>query len=397
MNIYYRPNINCLNTDQLHDLRETFAEIYKLPASHDCSFAKIAGLHGNPGNFCRHGSPGFLTWHRAYLEAIEDALRCVNCKVILPYWNWSSGSTTGVPAACREPSYVNRKGDTVANPLYAGPLPNGGMTSRRADINTTQFGDLATSAQNALNSNNFSSFQNAINSPHGGVHVRVGGNMASVALAGYDPIFYFHHANVDRLWATWQSSHTTSLPASESNFALEPFNKAFSSSWSTGSDYMTTDQLGFRYSTFCFFIPPWIFGPLKPVIIPPTLVKEPFNSARLQLKSSEMQQESMDIRVFLNDQNAGAITPTISNDNFAGSIGVFGMNNSEGDNDSMQKTRMNTATDQRFDLEIDITDSLNKFNDGKTDLSLSLVAVNLKGDLVKTEDIKFEEVQLLVE
>jgi tyrosinase len=29
----------------------------------------------------------------------------------------------------------------------------------------------------------------------------VGGDMASVPSAAYDPIFYLHHANIDRLWA----------------------------------------------------------------------------------------------------------------------------------------------------------------------------------------------------
>ena len=222
-------------------------------------------------------------------------------------------------------------------------------------------------------------------------------HMSSVPLAGYDPIFYFHHANVDRLWATWQSTHTTALPAAESSLALEPFNKAFSNSWSTGADYMTTDQLGFRYLNFCFFLPPWIFEPLKPVLIPSTLVKESFNSARLQLKSNEMQQESMEIRVFINDHNAGATTPTTSNENFAGSIGIFGMNDPESDIDKEQKPKMSTVTDQHFDIELDITDSLNKINDGETEISLSFIPINLKGEPVKIEAIKFEEIQLLVE
>ena len=30
--------------------------------------------------------------------------------------------------------------------------------------------------------------------------------MASVPSAAYDPIFYLHHANIDRLWADWQAA-----------------------------------------------------------------------------------------------------------------------------------------------------------------------------------------------
>jgi tyrosinase len=44
---------------------------------------------------------------------------------------------------------------------------------------------------------------------HDEVHVLVGGNTAEMAipqLACNDPIFFLHHAMVDRLWARWQDT-----------------------------------------------------------------------------------------------------------------------------------------------------------------------------------------------
>jgi polyphenol oxidase len=35
--------------------------------------------------------------------------------------------------------------------------------------------------------------------------------MGDVLVAGNDPIFYLHHANIDRLWACWQ--HLRATPA----------------------------------------------------------------------------------------------------------------------------------------------------------------------------------------
>ena len=94
----YRRNINCLRTDELHDLREALAGMYALPASNPNSFTKIAGFHGGtPTSYCRHGAPGFFTWHRAYMMAFENALRSIRCNVTAPFWDWSSGPTTGVP------------------------------------------------------------------------------------------------------------------------------------------------------------------------------------------------------------------------------------------------------------------------------------------------------------
>jgi len=243
MAIRYRRNIACLGTDALHDLREALATMFTLPATDEHGFTVLAGLHGIPGNFCRHGAPGFLTWHRAYMFYFERALRCIDSSISLPFWDWSSGPTTGVPAACANPTYVNRAGATVANPLYSGPLPGGGMTARRPDIAMTTYGDIATAAQTAVASSiDFVSFQNAINGPHGSVHSRTGGDMGAVAQAGYDPIFYLHHYNVDRLWARWQATHPGTLPANEASFLVDPFRMPYSNTLRPGSDFATTDQ-----------------------------------------------------------------------------------------------------------------------------------------------------------
>jgi tyrosinase len=327
--IHYRRNINCLSTEALHDLREALAAIYALPASHKHSWMTIAGLHGSPSPaWCVHGVPGFLTWHRAYLTALDEALCCQRPNVTVPYWNWSSGATTGVPAACASPTYVNRSGDTVANPLYAGPLPPGAgaaLTSRRADIATTSFGDLAATAQTAIANTDFDDFQSALNSVHGSVHGRVGGNMGSVPYAGYDPIFWLHHANVDRLWANWQAAHPVALPAVEANLELDPFNRPFSTDWMTGADVFSTDALGYRYANFCILVLPFPLREFIEIRMLPPWVRERLASAKLVLQSARMPDQSAEVRVFVNEPRPAEAPATTANPRFAGSIGIFGM------------------------------------------------------------------------
>ena len=143
----YRKNVDCLSSDELHALREALAAMFAAPAADPFSFAKLASFHGGPPTaYCSHGAPGFLTWHRAYLVAFENALRVMGCEVNLPFWDWSSGPSTGVPVACRTATYVNRLGATVPNPLYSGPNASGVQTARRTDIDTTSYDDLATGA-----------------------------------------------------------------------------------------------------------------------------------------------------------------------------------------------------------------------------------------------------------
>ena len=39
--------------------------------------------------------------------------------------------------------------------------------------------------------------------PHFFTHFALGGDMAEFSTVGGDPMFYLHHANIDRLWESW--------------------------------------------------------------------------------------------------------------------------------------------------------------------------------------------------
>lgn len=427
-----RRNITCLTTDELHTLREALAAMYARPAGDPKSWAVQAGFHGGPPTaWCRHGSPGFLTWHRAELLAFEEALLC-RTDLGLPYWNWSSGPSTGVPAPCREATYVNRDGDTVPNPLYAGPRPGGGFTSRAADIDTRTFGDLATSAQSAMSATTFASFSNALNGTHGGVHVRVGGDMVSVPTAGFDPIFYLHHANVDRLWARWTADHpTATMPATEASFELPPFNRPFSNQWYTGADMASTTALGYGYQHWCLRLPPIRLWEVVRIPWEPVLARE-LRSARIRLLNHHLPATSVEIRAFVDDPGADQRTDREGNDAFAGVVAVFGGRHAHGvreperclecgrllepgaehehakhEHDQHAHGRHEHAAvvahehglepgRERFDLEIDLTDALRRAPE-REELRLKLVAVDAEGHPVEADALPLDGIELVVE
>ena len=39
--------------------------------------------------------------------------------------------------------------------------------------------------------------------PHFFTHLALGGDMADFSTVGGDPMFYLHHANIDRIWESW--------------------------------------------------------------------------------------------------------------------------------------------------------------------------------------------------
>jgi hypothetical protein len=54
------------------------------------------------------------------------------------------------------------------------------------------------------NIGNFSTYQKWISEVHNHFHKGIGGDMRLISFSAGDPIFYLHHAYVDKLWADWQ-------------------------------------------------------------------------------------------------------------------------------------------------------------------------------------------------
>jgi len=59
---------------------------------------------------------------------------------------------------------------------------------------------------------------------HNYIHGYVGGDMSDPNLAAYDPIFFPHHSNIDRIWAIWQGDHgVENIPSYMKDVVLRPF------------------------------------------------------------------------------------------------------------------------------------------------------------------------------
>ncbi len=142
----------------------------------------------------------FLPWHRLMLLQFEGVIREVlnDESFTLPYWNPITGNEADlvVPAVFRVPG----------SPLYDGTRwfwVNGG---ERIDKPFKDWINL-----DALNEKFYIDAPNGnlgfnprvdIN-PHFFTHVSLGGDMADFSTVGADPMFYLHHANIDRLWESW--------------------------------------------------------------------------------------------------------------------------------------------------------------------------------------------------
>jgi len=251
----YRRNVERLKPGQLERLRGGFRKLMAI--GDDRGYQQWAGIHGLPLPIgCRnaHGTPFFLPWHRAYLYRIERAMRDQEPNAMLAWWDWRTpaGEQGEVPEAydARE----DPAGDP--NPLRSGEVsPEALRQGRDRGVEVDAQTRRSRSSQRSLplptpreirdliEIRDFETFSNVLDSIHGGVHMWVGGHMTQIDFAAYDPIFWAHHAMVDRIWRIWQNRHgRAGPPESLWDQALEPFGM-------TVRQTLSVTRLGYDYAT----------------------------------------------------------------------------------------------------------------------------------------------------
>ncbi len=217
-------------------LETAIAAMQALPASNQTSWIYQANIHGIPeqGNMsgqicqvttgvsdpvswetCQHGQYFFLSWHRMYLYYFERILRHYSGRddFALPYWDYEKPGQLALPPPFRNPD----------SPLFVAqraPGINQGTTQLSStDVDPTQalmripfIGTMSASTLSfggaevpAPDHSGGWPGQLEVR-PHNVVHTSLGGNVGWMSwpqCAARDPIFWLHHANIDRLWQVW--------------------------------------------------------------------------------------------------------------------------------------------------------------------------------------------------
>jgi tyrosinase len=200
-------------------------------------------------NQCQHGSWYFLPWHRGYVIAFESVVRDAVVKLggpadwAIPYWNYFKPNQFQLPPAFALPNWPDGQGD---NPLFVqqryGPDNDGNVFVPIDQINLSALADPAFTGVANGGSPGFGGVNTGFShggavhggvetQPHDYVHGLVGGGdpqsslpglMSDPDTAGLDPIFWLHHANIDRLWEVWRMNPATDVDPSDANWLNGP-------------------------------------------------------------------------------------------------------------------------------------------------------------------------------
>jgi Common central domain of tyrosinase len=163
-----------------------------------------------------HGGCYFLPWHRQYLYEFERALNRVAPGVSIPYWDWTKQSPDSpLPVSQRftnDPVWGRMggsNGGSIPNPPFQGWANRGfrtGTGNRGAGGNSVNFPSSREVGTLSRSNSAYIRFANTLEGIHAIPHVAIGGTMAGVPISPTDPIFWSHHAFVDKIYRDWQNS-----------------------------------------------------------------------------------------------------------------------------------------------------------------------------------------------
>jgi tyrosinase len=234
-----------------------------------------------------HGDTGFyrfLPWHRVYLYKMEELLQTYVPYLRIPYWDWEHDrSPYEEPFTwIIQPKGVTRYPLTALDPASPGgqallKLPN------QADVDyirgQTTYADFATKLEYAHNN-----VHSWVGGAEGGIRGKEG-TMGDVMGSPADPLFWLHHANVDRIWSMWQPLPGKAYSAAYMAQRLPPLSgpKAHMDPWPQYTPADVSNTLDLYY----YYTPPKQKNPLlrppdrqrNPRRHDPRLRRVPINSA----------------------------------------------------------------------------------------------------------------------
>jgi tyrosinase len=209
------------------------------------NYSRIVGIHADMDHRMHSmngpvGTQRFLPWHRDYLLKFEAELRIIDSSLYVPYWDWITDREV--------PNWMQDFLPRGTTDLNGQPLPVSRFPGTNPDTP-----DLPTAAEmdQAMTRSTYRDFTVALEGLHNTVHSWVGGVnedsfgiMNDIMYSPADPIFWLHHAFVDKQWSAWQQIPANAGLISQlagADRVLDPWTE-------TVDDVMSINDLGYNYA-----------------------------------------------------------------------------------------------------------------------------------------------------
>jgi tyrosinase len=397
------------------------AQISAQSANDQRGYQWIAGVHGLPQRYCHRTQSAFAIWHRPFVQQFEQRLQDVVPDAFLPYWDWTTrkAQTEGIPQMFLDATWTNpESGQEEPNPLLAQPqtLINRGATVRDPG-DPAGLVELRDLVHQALLAPDYLTHSHDLENPHNSLHGWVGGTMGVVATAAYDPLFWSHHCFVEYAFCQWQDAHPAAAQPDFDPRDLAPWSVTVDQIWNyhrLGYAYEPDNASDLQLSgvregpgaaagnslrsraTVAHF-------PLY------TIDPEDFSRADVRFEGLTPPEDSFAVRVFADQDDATAQTPTEGNPHFLGTRFFFGhgeCGGADGHCDPVPRDIFDLRPQHHYaprQIHVNVTKRLKKLiaagragSEGKKDATITLVAVDTHGNALEDAGLYFEGLSIII-
>ena len=179
------------------------------------TYDKLLTLHRTIFSSSIHQVNHFLPWHRWFILQYENLLRKIDCRVTVPYWDWSlvSGDPWSSHIWKTGNDGLGGNGVPGGRCVNSGPFRSGvwslpssagrGCLRRNFNGRVPDAIDVA-NLISTFSSSEFQNFERLLRGDfHDRVHCRIDGTMCTRD-AATAPEFFLHHGFIDKIWWDWQ-------------------------------------------------------------------------------------------------------------------------------------------------------------------------------------------------
>ncbi len=160
-----------------------------------------------------HSSWRFMAWHRLQLVWFERQVARISGKAdfALPFWDWDDDRIPNL--FLYDPPFIVPGREANAGDTISGFLTENGqrLNGRMTDNFATFFG-RARGAADPTDGDLGRRYYSGSGEwgGHNLIHGFIGGDMGRLDRSPNDPLFWMHHANIDRIWTLWHAKHSLS-------------------------------------------------------------------------------------------------------------------------------------------------------------------------------------------
>jgi tyrosinase len=419
-----RKSVYQMSDDEVQRYRLAVSKIAAISAqavNDHRGYQWIAGVHGLPQRYCHRSQAAFAVWHRPFIQQYEQRLQDVVPNTYVPYWDWTTrrAQNEGIPQIFLDETWTNPEtGKDEPNPLLTQPqtLINRGDTERDPG-DPSGLLELRDLVHQALLAPDYYTFSPDLENPHNALHGWVGGTMGVVAYAAYDPLFWSHHSFVEYVFCQWQDAHPSAAQPGLDQRDLAPWSVTMDQIWNyhdLGYAYEPDNASDLQLSGVPNGPGAAASNTLRSratVAHYPLYTLDPrdFSRADIRFEGLTPPEDTFAVRIFADQDDATAATPTEGNPHYLGTRFFFGhgeCGGAEGHCDPVPRDVFDLRPQHHYwprQVYVNVTKRLKDLipagkgaDTAKKDANITLVAVGVDGKPIDDCGLTFEGLSVII-